>query len=92
MLFNSYSHISSVDDVKLFFHHLVCDRKINFHPDDDFDSYVRTKDLSSPFFNQNEVTIYNRLMKEAFVTCTHAEVDIYSLGLEEMRTHLSITA
>ena len=35
MIYNNESHIKSVEDVKTFFHHLVDERKVNFHPDDE---------------------------------------------------------
>lgn len=38
------SHIKSVEDVKAFFCHLVDERKLNFHPDDDFTDYVNYED------------------------------------------------
>ena len=34
MTYNIYSHIKSVEDVKVFFNHLVSELKLNFHPDD----------------------------------------------------------
>ena len=37
------SHIGTVEDVKDFFRHLVYDLDLNFHPDDDFKSYVDNK-------------------------------------------------
>ena len=40
MTYNIDSHIKTVEGVKAFFHHLVYERKVNFHPDDDFADYV----------------------------------------------------
>ena len=40
MAYNKDSHIKSVEGVKAFFHHLVDERKQNFHPDDDVEDYV----------------------------------------------------
>ena len=40
MMYDKNSHILSVEDVKVFFHHLVDERKVNFHPDDDFADYI----------------------------------------------------
>lgn len=68
MKYNVDSHILSVDDVKLFFHHLINERKVNFHPDDDFANYVSLKD-HTPTFSDEEVKIYNRLMDESFEVC-----------------------
>ena len=40
MTYNIDSHIKSVEDVNTFFHHIVSERKVNFHPDDMFEDYV----------------------------------------------------
>ncbi len=84
---NEQSHITSVADVKAFFHHLVDERKVNFHPDDDFADYISVKD-GTPTFTEEEVAVYNRLMEESFDVCEAAGVDIYELGLEELETVL----
>jgi len=36
MGYSANSHIESIKDVETFFHHLIDERKVNFHPDDDF--------------------------------------------------------
>ena len=81
MDYNVDSHILSVDDVKMFFHHLVEERKVNFHPDDDFANYVSLKD-HTPTFSDEEVVIYNRLMDESFDVCDKSNIDIYEIGIE----------
>lgn len=40
MIYTNESHILSVKDVKAFFHHIVFERKVNFHPDDMFEDDV----------------------------------------------------
>lgn len=80
---NEKSHIASVADVKAFFHHLVDERKLNFHPDDDFADYICVDD-GTPLFTDDEVVLYNRLMEESFDACEAAGVDIYELGLQEL--------
>ena len=80
MKYNVDSHILSVDDVKMFFNHLIDERKVNFHPDDDFADYVCYADNTSSF-TSDEVEIYNRLMDESFDVCKKAKVDIYEIGL-----------
>ena len=40
MTYNKDSKILSVKDVEAFFHHIVFERKVNFHPDDMFEDYV----------------------------------------------------
>lgn len=84
MDYNADSHILSVDDVKLFFHHLIDERKVNFHPDDDFANYISLKD-HTPTFSNEEVAIYNRLMDESFEVCKKASVDIYGIGMDEFQ-------
>ena len=81
MDYNVDSHILSVDDVRMFFHHLVEERKVNFHPDDDFANYVSLKD-HTPTFSDEEVVIYNRLMDESFDVCDKSNIDIYEIGIE----------
>ena len=84
---NEKSHITSVADVKAFFHHLVDERKVNFHPDDDFADYISLDD-QMPTFTDDEVILYNRLMEESFDACEAAGVDIYELGLQELEKAL----
>ncbi len=84
MVYNPESHISSVEDVKAFFHHLVNERSLNFHPDDDFAEYVNHTD-GNPTFSESEVTLYNRLMDESFDVCEKDNVDIYEIGLAELQ-------
>ena len=87
MTYNNESHIRSVEDVKAFFHHLVDERKLNFHPDDDFADYISLDD-KTPSFTDDEVILYNRLMEESFDACEAAGVDIYELGLQELEKAL----
>lgn len=53
---------------KAFFYHLVSERKVNFYLDDDFADYICYAS-KPPTFTKEEVTIYNRLMDEAFDVC-----------------------
>ena len=80
---NEATRITTVADVKAFFHHLVDERKVNFHPDDDFADYISLDD-QTPTFTDEEVAVYNRLMDESFDVCEAAGVDIYELGLQEL--------
>ena len=61
MTYNNESHIKSMEDVKTFFHHLVDELSLNFHPDDDFADYICYED-KTPTFTEEEVLLYNRLM------------------------------
>lgn len=89
MTYNSDSHITSVADVETFFHHIVFERKVNFHPDDLFEDYVSCEGGINTFTIE-ECAIYNRLMDECFNVCKKEEVDIYSIGLTELQTTLGI--
>ena len=88
MSYIAESHINSVEDVKTFFHHLVHDCKVNFHPDDNFADYISIE-AKTPSFTNDEVSIYNRLMDECFDVCKTAGVDIYTIGLKELKSKIA---
>ena len=88
MQYNKETRITSVDDVKEFFHHLVSERNLNFHPDDRFEDYVSCDDGSNTF-SQEECSVYNRLMDESFDVCEKNGADIYAIGLELMQKALA---
>ena len=90
MTYTAASHINSVKDVEVFFHHLVDERKVNFHPDDDFANYICLAD-KTPSFSAEEVTVYNRLMDESFDVCDKADVDIYDIGVNELTKGMNMT-
>lgn len=89
MTYTSKSHIKSVKDVETFFHHIVSERKVNFHPDDMFEDYVSCEGGINTF-TLDECAVYNRLMDESFDICKKEGVDIYSIGLEELQKALKI--
>lgn len=89
MNYNSNSHIVTLKDVKSFFHHIVYDRKVNFHPDDMFEDYVSCEGGVNTF-TLEECAIYNRLMDESFAVCKKEKIDIYGIALEELQTALGI--
>ena len=89
LTYTSDSHIMSVKDVKTFFHHIVSERKVNFHPDDMFEDYVSCEGGINTF-TLGECAIYNRLMDESFAVCNNEGVDIYAIGLEELQTALEL--
>ena len=89
MFFGIENHILSTKDVETFFHHLVYERKVNFHPDDMFEDYVSCEGGINTF-TIDECAIYNRLMDECFRVCDNEGVDIYSIGLKELQTALGI--
>lgn len=84
MTYNNQSHITKLTDVVDFFEHLLYERRVSFHPDDDFAEYV-SKDSDEQSFTDEEVVIYNRLMQESFDVCEETGVEIYSIGLASMR-------
>lgn len=79
MKYNSESQINTVDQVKEFFDYLAMERKVNFHPDDDFSDYINLS-TNEPTFNAEEVAIFNTLMDEAFEVCETNQTDIYQLS------------
>ncbi len=87
MKYNNDSKVTTADDVKEFFRHLVNDRMVNFHPDDRFEDYVSCED-GSKTFTQEECVVYNHLMDECFEVCEKNGVDIYAIGLELMQDAL----
>lgn len=87
MTYNNDSHIRSVKDVETFFHHIVFERKVYFHPDDMFEDYVSCE-VAINTLTIEECAIYNRLMNESVKVCENEGVDIYSIGLTEQKTVL----
>ena len=49
MKYNANSHIMTVKDVEAFFHHVVYERNVNFHPDNMFEDYVSCGGAISTF-------------------------------------------
>lgn len=89
MTYNTDIHITTIEEVRTFFHHLAFDRNLSFHPDDSFSDYTNNKtgELS---FSVAEALLYDRLMSECFSVCdTHGQ-DIYELGLNTMRERMGI--
>ena len=87
MTYNIGSYIKSVEDVKTFLHHIVSERKVNFHPDDMFEDYVSCEGGINTF-TLGECAIYNQLMDESFAICENEGIDIYSIGLEKLQEAL----
>lgn len=89
MVYNNDNRITSVKDVKTFFHHISYERKVNFHPDDMFEDYISCEGGINTF-TLEECAIYNRLMDESFNVCKREGVDIYSIALIELQTTFGI--
>ena len=88
MNYNTESHINTVKDVEAFFHNIVFERKVNFHPDDMFEDYVSCEGGLNTF-TVEECAIYNRLMDESFSICEKSGVDIYEIGLNELSSMIN---
>lgn len=73
--------IKNLEDVTRFFKYLKEERKVIFHPDDDFESYVNIETLE-PTFTTEECKEYNDAMLQCFDVCEAEGVDIYLIGLE----------
>lgn len=80
------SHIATVEDVKDFFRHLVYDLDLNFHPDDDFKSYVDNK-TGERIMDDEQADLYNRLMEESFEACNNDDM-VYEIGFELLKERL----
>ena len=89
MIYTLESHIQTLKDVEEFFHHIVFERKVNFHPDDMFEDYVSCEGGINTF-TLEECAVYNRMMDECFYICEKEKVDIYSVGIEELNGALGI--
>lgn len=73
MLYNETSHITSVAEVELFFKHLVEDRNVSFHPDDEFEA--------GDGVSVEDAALWNRLMRESWSVCEKQNADIYDICL-----------
>lgn len=62
-------------DVKTWFSQLVKEKKISFHPDDDFNAF-------SSVLTKSEIDNYNKMMDKSFEICGD---DIYLLALEVVK-------
>lgn len=89
MIYTNESHILSVKDVEAFFHHIVFERKVNFHPDDMFEDYISCESGINTFTIE-ECAIYNRLMDESFKICEKERIDIYEIGMKELMPNFKI--
>lgn len=72
------TNIRSIEDVKSFAQYLANNLHLNFHPDDDFSSYMNYE-TKEPTFSPEEVAKYNDLMNESFDVCEKANVDVYEV-------------
>ena len=82
------SHITTVEEVKDFFRHIVFDLDINFHPDDDFKDYFDST-TGERSMDDEQAELYNRLMDEAFEVCDD-EDRVYELGCDLLKERLQM--
>lgn len=76
--------IENLEDVKRFFKYLTVERRVSFHPDDDFECYVNME-TGEPTFTPDECKEYNAAMLQCFEVCGAEGVDIYLIGLETLK-------
>lgn len=82
------SHITNVEEVRDFFHHIVYDLDINFHPDDDFKNYVNYE-TGERCLDDEQAELYNRLMNESFDACNDEDM-VYEIGCELLKDRLQM--
>ena len=80
------SHITTVEEVRDFFRHIVYDLDINFHPDDDFKDYASYA-TGERTMDDEQAELYNRLMDEAFEVCGE---EVYEIGSDLLFERLQI--
>ena len=74
-------NIETIKDVQDFAKFLYYERKVAFHPDDDFADYV-SDETGKQSFSKKEIPIFNRLMDECFKVCERENRDIYEVMSE----------
>lgn len=77
-MYNSHSHITSITEVEEFAQFLYNQKKLAFHPDEDFADYI-SAESNEPFFTNEEIELFNRLTVECFEVCENVNVDIYEV-------------
>ena len=75
--------IKSIEDVKGFFDYLVNEHSLSFHPDSDFNEYIKSD--GSQLFSQKECQYYNEKMDESFTICEKEGCDIYTIGIKALK-------
>ena len=71
--------INTIEDVGKFFIWLVFEKRLDFHPDDDFGEY-ENYETHEPTFTNEEVRYYNDVMNECFNVCEKYKRDIYVIS------------
>ena len=76
--YNDTLKIESIEDVKHFASILKNVYRLNFHPDEDFESYFDYT-TKQPSFTPKQCKTYNEAMERCFEVCSENGVDIYEL-------------
>lgn len=87
MMYTTESHIINVKDIQTFFHYLVYEKHMSFHPDDDFHEYANFK-TNELCFTKEEAVLFNRLITESFNICDNQGIDIYEIGFNQLHGYL----
>lgn len=88
-MYNADSHITTIEEVKTFFRHVVSLIGDEWHPDDKYSFYLDPK-TKEPVFTAEEQALYDRLQEECFSVCDVAGADIYDLGWEIVEKSMGI--
>lgn len=73
--------MKTVEDVKSFFHELIDQYRLNFHPDTPFEDF--------DIFSKEQAKALNKKMDTAFKICEKEKADIYGIGLKIHRAELA---
>lgn len=80
---NKAFNIRNIDGVKNFAKHLTFVENLNFHPDEDFCSYINIE-TKNPTYTQAEIDIRNSTITKCFEICEKEGVDIYEIMSEHL--------
>ncbi|MBF8964295.1 hypothetical protein I0P70_13655 [Pontibacter sp. FD36] len=72
--------INSREDISAFFHYLITDLNLNFHPDNSFYDYVNPDGTTT--FTEEQTDHFEAILEGCFVYCHVEGEDIYEIGLE----------
>ncbi len=82
------SAVNTLSDLKTFYHQLIHQESLNFHPDEDFQNYINLE-TNLPAYTTEEASFRNELMIQAFRVCEKHQADIYQIGADLLFKHLN---
>ena len=82
-LYYETADISDAADVRMFLQGLICEHRLNFHPDAGFENYIDTA-TGKPVFRPKDAEHLDRLMEHCFRVCGK-KADIYGMALDITR-------